>query len=242
MKKIRPSFLVLFFLPVTLALVLITIFSVGSLLYFTGEQDKAVRSLEGDLAEIMAASSIDTEMFAVQRLVDGLLKQADESRYDNGQIYKTHVMIVDRMAELDRKLQLLGRSEAGLQGALTELKPLRDDFESYRNVIIMATDIIATDHTRATKYVNQALEKYIEITEHSQRIVGSLTKHTNDHSRQFNLRMSVFSQRIVVIDLLFLLASVLLWYLSSLKMSRHMTLISGSLHQLAKTGVMSPYH
>ncbi|MEI6208679.1 MAG: response regulator, partial [Desulfuromonadales bacterium] len=236
MKKYRPSFFVLFFLPVTLALVFITSFSVGSLLYFEAEQARSVRSVEGDLSEIVVASSIDSEMFAIQKLVDSLLKQADKRRFDEGQIYKTHVIIVDRTAELDRKLRSLTKSEAYQHGALPELKLLMDDFEPYRNLVIMATDIISTDQARAITYVNQALDKYINITEHSQAIVGSLSNHTNNHSKIFNQKMSVFSQRTVFINLLFLLASVVLWYLSSLRMSRHMTLISGSLHELAETG------
>ncbi len=238
MKKFRPSFLLLFFVPIALALVCVTLFSVGSLFYFKGEQDKSLHSLERDLNELTIAARIDSEMFAIQKLVDGLLNQNRSERISEEELYKTHVMIVDRLAGLDQKLRTLGKSEASLHKYLVELQPLMDDFERYRNLVTMATDIITTDPSRARIYVDEALDRYLDITEHSQAIVGSLTRYTKAHNRQFNEEITSYSRKIISVNLLFLLVAVALWYMASRSMSRQMTQIAGALHDLAESGTI----
>lgn len=236
MKRYRLSIFIVFFLPVTLALLAISAFSVWGILHVKSQHDAALATLDKDFQEIINAAGLDNEINAIHRIAAGLLREAEKGPLLEADVYQAHVKLVDRLDSVEKKLRLLAR-DAEYSGPIArELRPFREHFEEYRNLVITATDIVVIDRRKAATYLSRATSTYIDLIEKSQRIVDDLSNHARTHSAAFNADLRVLSRYTLAVSFLFLLATAAAWYFASRSMSGNMRLIAESLRNLAERG------
>ncbi|TSK08524.1 MAG: PAS domain S-box protein [Geobacter sp.] len=233
MRVYRPTFFAMFFLPVTLVLVAISLFSIWTLATVKQRHDLRVAELAGDLSGIVRAADFDAQMYGIHHQLDTLLEKAQLHKLDEAQLYQSHVEVVDRLSAMRSKLDLIRKSVRGQKLQVTELAQLEADFVRYRSDIIMATDAIAVDPGQAKSYLKLATGEYLAITEHSQKIVGLLADHAVQNGKRFNERLEDFSGKALAASMIFMAAAALSWFFATRRLTRHMTLISTGLDDLA---------
>ncbi len=238
MNQFRSSFFALFFLPVAFALAAIGLFFIWNLLHIQNAHDLKTSEFANNMREINGATEFNIDMNMIHHRVTVLLKQADKRELDEARIYQTHTGIVDRFAKLDRKLLTLSDDTTNRKLRSDELLRLRSDFDRYRKLVIMATDIIAIDPARARTYLNQAATSYIAITEHSEKVIANLAGHATTRNREFGDELKFFSRRTLAICVLFVSFSIILWFISAQRLARQTTLVSASLSELAESGLL----
>jgi PAS domain S-box-containing protein len=235
-NQFRSSFFTLFFLPVASALAAISLFFIWNLLHIQKAYDIKTLEFANNMREITGATEFNIDMNMIHHRVTDLLKQADKRELDEARVYQAHTGIVDRFAELDRKLLTLSGNTANRKLQSGELFRLRSDFDRYRKLVIMATDIIAKDPTRARTYLNQAATSYIAITEHSEKVIANLAGYAATRNKEFSNELNCFSRKMLAICVLFVSLSIISWFISAQRLARQTTLISSSLGELAELG------
>lgn len=238
MPKYRSSFFTFFFLPITLALVAMAVFSLWSLLHITSEHDISVLEHANNMRGIAAAAKLNVDIHSMQQSINDLLKEAEQHRLDESHAYKAYLKVVTQCAELDRRLRSLAESDANAGLQSREISQLRDDFSTYRNLVVMAADIISRDPARARTYLQKAETYYFAINEHSGKLVGILAEQGTMHSKEFNDEFKNISRKILAASNLILSLTLLLWFISAQRMTRQMSLLSSSLSELAELGFM----
>ncbi|MDD2844392.1 MAG: PAS domain S-box protein [Rhodoferax sp.] len=219
--RVSPVFM-LFVLPVLLVLLV-----AGTIVY------SAVNSIQQEYRKISIAQAADTErlaaatrfnqdLAAIQRLVALTLEQAARGSINQGQVYRVHAAVVNTLAALEPRLLDL----ESLQEANDAVKEARQDFSSYRDLIITATDLAAIDPVSAMREAFRAAQRYVAFSEHTH---GIATQATEAMARRAEAQARSFENHVVnmvVTTTLLLVALLLLWTLGVRQLLRRVSVLS----------------
>ncbi len=238
--KIRRSILVLFMLPLLIAVsvaLLINFWSLHSL----REQHEGIVSQESrDIALLTEAARLSEDMAGVHRRVASALDGADGGRLDEAQLYRIHSGVVDELAALNKRVHALSGA-----GQVREISPqdaaaLIEHAGRYGNFVVMATDIAAIDPRTASRYVDKAQQHFIAFSEHAHRISALLANRTSKHSEDARRAFGGFFRQLLFLGLAGMVGMLLLAVLSARKISRRMVDVAEALWMLARAGDAPP--
>lgn len=175
--------------------------NIGALHNLQHQYESGFSKQKIELNLLFEASRISAEMAAIQQQITVVLAQAQAGKLDEGDIYRIHSKVVDALADLTTRVEVLGialdRHNHHQVGAA-----LLSEFTNYRNYVLMATDIAAIEPRLAANYISQAQDRFISFSRQSDDIsiaLGEQVQATGDHaSAEFT---SVLQQNIVVISI-----------------------------------------
>jgi PAS domain S-box-containing protein len=235
------SFLLPILLPVLAVAAVAVLFNMGGLYSLKQQHGKGIAAQKYVLTVLNEATRISEEMAATQQRVADLLKQADVGALDEGLLYREHGVVVDTLAGLTRRVELLAAQTEALLGKREQSAALQRYYEQYRNYVIMATDIAAIEPKIAGQHIVHARDEFIAFSRqaHSlavavgQTVEGSGATAAEAFNRAFNQIIAVVVAGCVIMIALTLFAVR--------AMSRHIaTLIEGMSALARETGIPQP--
>ncbi len=226
--RISP-FLVIILLPVAVVILLAGGLNLASF-YSLQESHKVVSVQQSrEIERIAAATHINQEIAAIQRIVATTLENAAAGKLDEAATYRIHSSVVARLAALERLLPGLRDDD----GAGDQVGEARIDFDAYRNFIIQATDLAAIDPPSAMQYAYQAANSYVALSEHTHAIAEAVAvgaaKRGDVQSRNFESH----AVKINAIGGFLVAALLLLWVAAGRWIARRLGSLSAMLQDLA---------
>ena len=235
----RGLFLVIF-VPVVLAVVGAAAISLWQLFSLWDEQRVANKLQRDDLAIVGEATRLGSEMLQLQGQVRQLLRDTQAGLLDEAQVYWHHSRVVDRLAEMDARLQRITRVHGATEALSESVRAAAEDFAAYRNFIIMATDIVAIDLTLAGEKVDQAVTTYIAFARHSEQLSAQLTERAVTRLENLDAELGAYVQRATLFGMLGLALLALLWFFASARLSGRLQILARALERLAAAGDAVP--
>ena len=232
--KIRRLFsspyVLVFFLPVAIAAVLIGTLNVISLDSLRDAQRAAGRQQAREIERVAAATRFSRDLAAIQRSVDSTLKRAANGELDEPAAQRAHSEVSDRLALLHTQFEHLTGPEH--RGMAPDSK-VRDDFDAYRNYIVKATGLAASDPPTALRHAYQAGGSYVDLSEH---IHGFAEKVVVEAAADGETRAAAFESQIretLLTGTTLRVALLLFWFVIIWRLSRVIGGITETLNGLA---------
>ena len=218
-------YLLVFFLPVLLVLLVATGIVFTSLYSIRQEYQGIAMAHQQDTDRLALAGQFTHDLAAIQLSVAETLEQASSGRVDEASTYRAHTDIVNKLAALEKRLQEL----TVLQANSSEVTRAREDFETYRQQVISATDMAAIDPSSAMRDAFRASKTYIAFSEHTHTIAKEAIEAMGRRSGIQAENFQAYAQRLAVMGFVSLLALFLLWFVVLRKMLNRMSLLAGTL-------------
>jgi two-component system sensor histidine kinase/response regulator len=229
-------YLLIYFLPVALVALAVGALNLSSFNNLREVQRTAAAQQNKDIERIAAVSSFNRELADIQRLVNETLKQASAGKLDEGDVYRVHSDIVNRFAKLESQLPEL---QLDLGKAPTD-QGSRVNFEGYRNLIIMATDLAAIDPPGAMRHAYQAANTYVDLSEHTHRIAENVAEDASKRAEDQGLAFESHALQTVSVGGALVFSLILFWYFMTRMMGRLLTNLTGTLQALADGEIDPP--
>jgi signal transduction histidine kinase len=229
-SRLRTSpYLLIVLVPVSLVTLLAGVLNFAS---FSSIRDQYLISSEHqalEIGRIAAATHINQETAAIQRLVSATLEQAAAGQLDEGGVYRVHVDVVNRLAALERQMPTL-RSDNDFDHQIDEA---RTDFGAYRNFIVQATDLAAVDPPGAMHHAYQAANAYVALSEHTHAIAEAVALGAAQSSEAQAAAFQGHAAKITLIGGLLVGALLLLWFSAARWLTRRLSRLTDALQALA---------
>ena len=226
-------YLLVFFLPVLLVLLVATGIVFTSLYSIRQEYQGIALAHKQDTDRLALAGQFTHDLAAIQLSVAETLEQASSGRVDEASTYRAHTDIVNKLAALEKRLQEL----TVLQANSSEVTRAREDFETYRQQVISATDMAAIDPSSAMRDAFRASKTYIAFSEHTHTIAKEAIEAMGRRSGIQAENFQAYAQRLAVMGFVSLLALFLLWFVVLRKMLNRMRLLAGTLEAVVGSTV-----
>lgn len=233
--KASRSILLLFFWPVLLVLLVAIILGYWSLNTLKATYHDSHQLQFADIKVVQDSARFGQEIGALHQRVAAGIDDAISGKRNEVQLYFLHSDIVNQLAELNDKVNILANSELLHEVNHGSVMALREQFNEYRRFMIMATDIIAIDPNVAQNYVQQAQRHFIEFSVYTQRITQKLAERAEIRSEEANETLNAFFHSVIVISLSGILIMLLLALVSATWVSRHILTLADALSQMANS-------
>ncbi|MDD3354238.1 response regulator [Zoogloea sp.] len=237
MSSRRRIFFLLLFVPVLLTTLGAGLTHLAIQSSFRNTQHAANLAQKADIGAMLEASRVSNEMLKLQRLVSQTLEDARSGRIDEAEAYFVHTRVVDSLSEQHRVMEGL-HTQLAAYAVAQEVTGALEDFQSYRSLIITATDSIAVDTKVASAYINRATEHYIAFAEHIQAITVALTAHTSQHLDEQEAELAARIRDSLLVQLAGFVLVGLIWFHLSRQMTRQLSLISSALTRLGEKDLL----
>ena len=230
--KSAGTFLLLFMMPVVLAAMggsLMTMLSLHTL-----KQKNSIR-YDGEketMRVLLGVAELGEQMAAGHQLATSALQGAISGELQAPDLYRIHSRFIDVMAELGKRTKALSGEALVARSVSVDAASINRNFENYRNLIMMATDIAVVDPTTAENYIKKAHKAFVDFSRHRNIIAAKLQQNAIDLSVARNLAFKEVFERVVLISTLGLLAMVLVSFVSGLLLSRWLASVAGALNLL----------
>ena len=230
----RSRFLLYFFLPVAFAMAVGAAYS-----FFMTAQSRDVQSAANaeqasHMQALVGTTKTSFEMLEIQRELADVLRLARAGQLDEAAADQFHSDAVNRLARLG---EILDQSFAKLK----TLAPIQDSvfaqarqqFLTYRNYVVMASDIVTIDPTQAAAYASQANGQYYAFAQLAQKIDVDLAADSLAHLTLTEEALAKSTLRARWIGFVATLLGVLAWWGVALLLSGRLSLLARGLQQLA---------
>ncbi|WP_127469962.1 putative bifunctional diguanylate cyclase/phosphodiesterase [Thiomicrorhabdus aquaedulcis] len=137
-----------------------------------------------DLNIVQEAAEFSQEIGQVHQKVSDAIANAKLKKLSEIQLYTLHTQVVDELEALTERVNLLVQSDLLQEVNHGNVLPLQQEFQAYRQFIIMATDIIAIDTGVAQDYVQKAQQNFVQFSLYIQRITHLLAQRTEVRNSQ----------------------------------------------------------
>ena len=227
-----PYFLI-FLIPVALFILLAGALNLASFNSLRDSLRVASAQQEVEIQGVAAAAAFNKDIASIQRLVSSTLEQAASQKLDEGEIYRIHSDVVNRLAVLDRQLPLLNDGS-------DQVSEARRDFDDYRKSIIMATDLAAIDPPGAMRSAYQAANAYVALSEHTHAIAETTTIRASRREMEQGQAFQRNASQITMVGSSGLVVLLLLWLITTHWLTRRLSSLTLSLQDLGKGIIESP--
>jgi len=213
----RPVFsaLFLFLLPALLVAAVVASLNFLSLHYVSDQQTQGAKIVQKGLRVLDSAIGQVVQLGLLHDTVSRQLLSANAGEIDEPMAYLMHVHVVDQLALIEENAKALSLEmiEAGLSNE--QLQAWQGQFDEYRRLVLMATDIVAIEPKVAGRYVDQAqmtffifsAQTFSLTSQLSDLVANSVTNCQNNIQRQFHNSYWVLIVGIVISVLIALFAS-----------------------------------
>ena len=227
-----PYFLI-FLIPVALFILLAGALNLASFNSLRDSLRVASAQQEVEIQGVAAAAAFNKDIASIQRLVSSTLEQAASQKLDEGEIYRIHSDVVNRLAVLDRQLPLLNDGS-------DQVSEARRDFDDYRKSIIMATDLAAIDPPGAMRSAYQAANAYVALSEHTHAIAETTTIRASRREMEQGQAFQRNASQITMVGSSGLVVLLLLWLITTHWLTRRLSSLTLSLQDLGNGIIESP--
>jgi PAS domain S-box-containing protein len=231
------STLFIFLIPAFIVSLLAAAINLGTLYVFNRDQQSMLSQINHELAVDTEADSLVVDIGKLHQQVVTILEKAVAGNTSEEDIYSIHTRIVNDLATIKNRIRNLIQNANDLGLGNDQLDLLIRDFQSYGNIITIATDISSTDPHTAAQYIEKAQVHYLSFAQNA-NIVSSLI---SDRVRSRVADSQVASRNtllnIALISLGGLLGLIGLSYLSTVRVSQRISTVIDALKTLGnKTG------
>ncbi|KAA0875888.1 putative bifunctional diguanylate cyclase/phosphodiesterase [Nitrincola tapanii] len=226
--------LFMFFMPALLMLVAAALVGYFSLTSLRAEYQRLSETQVLDMATLQRAVEFNGEIAQLQNRVSSTLTGARQRTLSDIQLYRMHSQLVNELAVLQVRVDELASEALLLEVNHNSARGLQQEFSSFRNLVIMATEIAAIDADTADEYFVRAQQNFVDFSIFSNRIVNLLTERAyHRHQEDFASHESLFSQILFFSVMAILIISALAMFLGEY-ISRRMLDIADALSALAR--------
>lgn len=173
------------FWPVALVMLLVGALNGGVLAYLSHSYRQANTQQQVKSIQLVAVAHLNQEVAAIQLLAGQTLERAARGELDTGTLYLQHTQVVNRLARLHQQLQALPPDPAYQQ----HVRLARQEFDAYRNFIVMATDLAVVEPPSAARYTLQAAQAHARVSQHTaamaHAIARTLASRVQDQAQTF---------------------------------------------------------
>ncbi|MFK7161656.1 EAL domain-containing protein [Marinospirillum sp. MEB164] len=220
-------------LPILLVLVLTGLWG-GIAIYSIKHQAEVTRrAQEQDLSTLTLAADFTRSAALVHAQVMEALNQAQYSQISELELYFQHSDISENLAQLNQQVDALASSALIRAVNHGSSGLLREAFQDYRRFVVMATDIVTVDPSRAQHYVSAAQDQFIYFSNYAQRIQQLLSARTLEQQQGAYRQVHTYLDRLAWLALLSFVVMMGLALLLALRMTRRLRAITEALLSLA---------
>jgi len=228
----RRRFLLLFFLPVALALLLGIAVNLIAEHQVQQARDRLEQTQQLDLQAASEASSISLQSLVLQHDLTDALRKAKAGQIDEAGAYQLHARIVDKMADFEKRLEQLGQNAQSPAPADSQ-RVARQTFLDFKRFVLMSTDLISIDPRLASDYLVNANEHYVALSLQLHAIDEQMTQHALDRSTEANQSLADFRQRLQLWSAVAVAALLIVWLVVANRLARRLNTLTDALATLS---------
>jgi len=237
--RIGRTSLLLFLMPVLLLVVLSAGINFWSLSSLKSQRDRTSTLQADDMQLLTEAASLSQDMAKIQGQVSDALDSASAGKLDEAQLYLIHSDVVNHFAILSKRVEALSHAPLTRDLSAKDSAEMLVNFSSYRNYVVMATDIAAIDPHTAHNYIDASRRQFIAFSEHAYRLSALLAEHTQLGSEKATHAFSNFYSQVLWLSLSGVFGMLLLSIFSARLLKNKIVTIARALsllsrHQAAK--------
>ncbi|MCK5681955.1 PAS domain-containing protein, partial [bacterium] len=238
--KAKKTIFWLFLLPIVMVALVAALINLWSL--NTLKQKNYVRAeiTQQYFILLLETAQLGQEMADIHLLATDSLKKAVEGVVDEGELYQIHSLLVDGLADLGEKTRLLAVRSEVANWAHADAQIMVDDFASYRNFMIMATDIAAIAPQTAKLHIDKARDLFMDMVKRRQAISTILTENAQQQNLANKHSMAKIFKEVMGVSGSGLLVMLLVSIFLSQLLSRWMSQIANALQLLAQIRKTAP--
>ncbi|HIJ90452.1 MAG: PAS domain S-box protein [Desulfobulbaceae bacterium] len=231
--RTRRVFLLLFLLPVVLAAMLgglVTLWSLNSL----RQENRARYAHEREDLQILTDSAqLGERMAAMHQMAARSLQGAASGELDEAAIYRLHSELVEVLATLEQRTRKLSSLPHVVEMGGDDARLMVEDFDNYRNFMVMATDIAAIDPPMAAGYLAKAQEYFVDFVKQRHAITAKISQAALKHSDEGVAAFTDVFAFVLMISGAGFVLMLTLALASGRFLSLRLSAIADALHQLA---------
>ena len=229
-------FLLSIFLPVVVVALLAGALNLASFANLREEYLRATVQQEQDSQRIADFARFNQEMSQIQMEVGDMLEKAATAQVDEGQMYRFHSGVVNRLAELQKAMEGFVAADS----YKVVLGDARRDFQHYKNFIIMATDLATIDPLSAMRHAFAASQAHVKVAEHSQSIANTIAADIANRSKEQARAFEVQAVRTGVVGAVMMALVLLLWLFIAERVTRRLSRVADALTAFAHDEIDPP--
>lgn len=227
------TILMMFLLPALLVLFMGILLGYLSLNSLRQQQLQGSAALALDLATIHQEAGFNRDIAQLHSRVIDVLDGARRRDLSEIQVYYAHRDFVDELAEIGKRVQQLRQSSLLKEVNHNSVTRLAEEFEAYRSMVIMATEIASIDPDTANRFFAQAQQSYNEFSQFTGRISVLLTERAMQREQEIKAGHDSTFFRILLLSIAAALIIALLVILVARMISCRVRSIADALSQLA---------
>ncbi len=220
----RPVFnaLWLFLMPAILVILIVSLSQVLSLRYISEQQTEGSEKVYIGLNVLNQAIGLVLQVGLLHDRVSEQLHEAQQGRLDEAGAYRIHVFVVDHLSHIEQQLnELVPRFQ---KAALNQqqIDDWQQQFMTYRNLVIMATDIVSIEPKTASNYVQQAQSIFFTLSAQTFSLTSQLSAQATNQIQVclINTKNSFTTSHIFIV--LAIIIALLVAFFSSRYLARQL--------------------
>ena len=181
-------------------------------------------------------AALSEQLTQIHIRLSNALAGAITDRVKDTQLYRVQTDALDQLEALQVRVKTLTASSQAREASAQDTQLMLAFFEKYRNFVIMSADVAVVDPVAAIHYVNEAQIQFNHFSAHAFQLAALLAKLTEASSKNNSQLFDLIYERVTVISLIVLLASLLLSWLLARKFSRFIFELQHGLAVLSASG------
>ena len=233
--KSKQTLLWLFLLPIVMVALVTSLINLWSLNTLNERNYTRAEITQKYFVLLLETAQLGRDMADTHLLATDSLNKAVAGALDEGALYLIHSKLVDALAELGEKTKLLSERSEVASWAQGDAQVMVEDFDYYRNFMVMATDIAAIEPQTAKLYIGKARDLFMDMVKCRQAISAILTENAQQQNLANRQSMVKIFQQVMRVSILGLLVMLLVSIFLSQLLSRWLSRIIDALRYLAQT-------
>ena len=225
-------FLLMFFLPVALAIAAGAVFSAVTVSRFAEMQRARNAQQALDLGILAESMKLSVEVLQVQKRITQALDDSRNGLIQGQAAIALHDRIVDTLTEMYVRLKTLQQDQKASPEVRRLLRESVRKFGVYHNHATIAADIVAKDPNIAASYVVKANDQYVLFAEHGQKIHADLTGRSQRSLVEAGQALDEFARSTYTVVIGGTLGGTVAWFFIALLLSARLSLLASALRQL----------
>jgi len=230
--KAGRAFTLIFLLPILAVAGVATLVNLWGMFSLEQEHAVGVAAQRADLAALSEAIRLSEDMALIQLRVSNLLKQADSGKVSEATAYRVHAEVVNALAAITRRVEALAAKTVVVAGK-PDVAAMVEEYEGYRNYVIMATDITAIDPKVAGQHIAKARDHFVSFSQRAHFIARQLGDRVDATGAKASGTFAVVLGQTLAVVAISLCGMLALALLAANAMSRRVTVLADALGTLA---------
>ena len=189
-----------FLLPVILVIVLAVIISSLSMRSIRQQFETGNDLQNKNIEVLIEAAQLSEQMTQIHLSLENSLKAAITGKMSNERIYRVHVNAVNSLNRITDRVKSLSLSRQIQEASPQDGQLMLDNFEKYKNFVILTTDISSIDPKAARRFVDQARDQFNDFSRHAHHIYTLLVAHARNLNQEDRQIFDSIFERVTLIS------------------------------------------